>query len=112
MLVIALGDTSRDEELYFMLQHRDHYTEQDVELRMNQPYIEFGSQARSWYGHIVEFELLRDRVKVKMNEAAASCMGNDGLIEVGFTLNEHEFARLREALRRTFREQRYFVERV
>jgi len=113
VLVIALGAASTEEDdFYLMLQHSDHHTEQDARFGMNLPYIEYCGQGWSWYGHIEQFELQRDRVKVQMNSAAASHMGNDGLIEVEFALGESEFSRLRAALERTFRDQAYFVEQV
>jgi hypothetical protein len=111
VLVTALrGPSTENDDFYLMLQHKDRYTEQDAKFGMNQPYIEYCGQGWSWYGHIEHFELLRDRVKVKLDQAAASHMGNDGLIEVEFMLNDNEFTQLRQALRRTFREHHYFTE--
>jgi Immunity protein 10 len=113
VLVVALGAPSTEEEdFYLMLQHKDEYDEQDVNFGMNEPYIEYCGQGWSWYGHIDQFELLRDRVKVQMNETAASRMGNDGHIEVQFSLGEQEFGRLRAALRRTFYGRAFFIEGV
>lgn len=113
VLVTALGTPSTEEDdFYLMLQHADHHTKQDVRLGMNQPYIEYCGQGWSRYGHIEHFELLRDRVKVQMNSAAASHMGNDGLIEIEFALSDFDFACLRAALERTFHHQAYFIERV
>jgi hypothetical protein len=49
-------------------------------------------------------------VKVKLDQAAAAHMKSDGQLEVQFELNDIEFAELREALRKTFREHQYFTE--
>jgi len=111
--VMTLGAPSTEEEdFYLMLQHKERYSEQDVKFEMDKPYIEYRGQGWSWYGHIEQFELHRDRVRVKMDDAAASHMGNDGSIEVEFTLNRDEFSQLRRALRGTFHGCSYFIERV
>ena len=95
-----------------MVQHVDAYDEQDVELGMDQPHIEYCDQGWSWYGNIDRFELLRDRVKVQLSSDAAEHMGNDGLIEVTFALSDAEFAKLRAALARTFQGQPYYLEQA
>lgn len=77
---------------------------------MNQPYIEYGGQGWSWYGHIESFQLRRDCVKVQLDMVAASHMKNDGAINVDFKLDDDEFNQLRQALKRTFRGHPYFTE--
>lgn len=112
VLVIGFGAPSTEEEdFYLMLQHKDEYDEQDVEFGMNEPYIEYCGQGWSWYGHMDRFTLMRDRVEIQMNHAAASHMGNDGHIEVGFSLSDQEFDRLSVALQRTFNGQAFFTAR-
>lgn len=113
VLVTSFGAPSIGEENYYlMLQHQEGNREQAVEFGMDKPYIEYCGQGWSWYGHIEQFELFRDRVKIRMDGAAASRMGNDGFIEVAFSLDQQEFDQLRQALRRTFHECGYFIERV
>ncbi len=113
VLVTALGaDSTEDDDFYLMLQHKDRYTEQDIELGMDQPYIEYCGQGWSWYGHIQSFQLHRDCVVVQLDMEAASHMKNDGAINVGFKLDNGEFNQLRQALRRTFRDRHYFTEQL
>jgi hypothetical protein len=111
VLVTTLGGPSTEaEDLYLTLQHKEPYTAQDVKLGMNQPYIEFCGQGWSWYGHIVRFELHRDRVHVQMDAEAAERMHNDGLIAVTFELGDRQFGEFREACHETFRGQSYFAD--
>jgi Immunity protein 10 len=113
VLVAAQGaESSEDDDFYLMLQHKDHYTEQDATVGMNQPYIEYCGQGWSWYGHIESFQLHRDRVKVQLDREAASHMRNDGLIVVEFKLGDDKFNQLRQALKRTFRDHKYFTEQL
>lgn len=113
VLVTALGaESTEDDDFYLMLQHKDHYTEQDRALGMDQPYIEYCGQGWSWYGHIQSFQLHRDCVVVQLDMEAASHMKNDGAINVGFKLDDGEFNQLRQTLRRTFRDRHYFTEQL
>ena len=113
VLVTSLGAPStEDDDFYLMLQHTESRTEQDVRFGMDKPYIEYCGQGWSWYGHIERFELFPNRVVVRMNEAAAAHMQNDGVISVEFQLEEHQFARLRQALERTFHGCPYFATKV
>lgn len=111
VLVTALGaESTEEDDYYLMLQHKNHYTEQDAKLGMNQPYIEYCGQGWAWYGHIESFQLRRDCVKVQLDMKAASHMKNDGAINVEFKLDDDEFNQLRQALKRTFRDRPYFTE--
>jgi Immunity protein 10 len=111
VLVTALGAPSTEEEdFYLMLQHTEKHDEQDVKFGMDKPYIEYCGQGWSWYGHILSFNLSRDRVRMQMDSGAAAHMRNDGAIEVTFDLNEAEFAVLRAAVGTTFNGQSYFTD--
>ena len=113
VLVTVLGAPTIDEDDYYlMLQNKKPYTKQDIKLGMNKPYIEYCGQGWSWYGHIDSFELLRNRVRIKMDKEAADRMENDGLIEVDFALDENQFSQLQLALRRTFDECEFYIEQV
>lgn len=113
LLIVTLGAPStEDEDFYLMLQHQDEYDEQDIELGMDQPYIEYCGQGWSWYGHILSFDLHRDHVAVKMDAQAAREMDNDGLIEVRFDLADAQFHALRLALQRTFAGRSCFHDRA
>lgn len=113
LLIVTLGAPSvEDDDFYLMLQHLDEHDEQDVQLGMDQPYIEYCGQGWSWYGHILSFTLQRDRVDVQMDAHAAQEMDNDGHIEVRFELAEPQFQALRVALQRTFAGRAYFHEAV
>ncbi len=109
LLIVSFGAPStEDDDFYLMLQHKGGYDEQDVELGMNLPYIEYCGQGWSWYGHILSFDLHREHVSVQMDAQAAHEMGNDGLLEVRFDLAEAQFDALRLALQRTFAGHAYF----
>lgn len=111
VLVTTLGASStQEEDFYLMLQHKEPYTKQDIKLGMDKPYIEYRGQGWSWYGHILKFELHRDRVRVQMDEEAARHMDNDGAIEVTFSLSDSQFAELRAACQQTFRGCSYFTD--
>jgi hypothetical protein len=111
VLVTALAAPSTDQhDFYLMLQHKQVYDDQDKRLGMDQPYIEFCGQGWSWYGHILSFQLFRDRIQVSMDNKAACEMGNDGLMEVTFAVEDDEFDTLRGALWTTFKGQSCFKE--
>jgi hypothetical protein len=113
VLVTALAAPSTDQhDFYLMLQHRQVYDDQDKRLGMDKPYIEFCGQGWSWYGHILSFQLFRDRIQVSMDNKAACKMGNDGLMEITFAVGDDEFDTLRGALGTTFKGQSYFKECV
>ncbi|MDZ7862972.1 Imm10 family immunity protein [Acidovorax sp.] len=113
LLIVTLGAPStEDEDFYLMLQHQDEYDEQDIELGMDQPYIEYCGQGWSWYGYILSFDLHRDHVRVQMDAQAAREMDNDGLIEVRFDLADAQFHALRLALQRTFAGRSCFHDRA
>ncbi|MGB4813295.1 MAG: Imm10 family immunity protein [Methylophilaceae bacterium] len=111
VLVTALGASSSDDGgFYLMFQHQDQYDAQDVELGMNQPYIEYCGQAWSWYGHILGVTLHSHRVVVLLDDEAASHMQNDGLLEVQFSFHASQFQTLTSALQRTFAGYAYYRE--
>jgi hypothetical protein len=105
---------SLDEDLaaerYLVLQRADEPTEQDIRLGMTGVYIECCGQGWSWYGHIVSFELLSDRVCVQLDSEAAQRVRDDGRIEVTFDLSSERFAELRSALSQIFNGCGYYKE--
>ena len=109
-VIAIVGPKVGEPDLYMMVQYEDSYSDQDVQLGMVGPYIEFCGQAWSWYGHIAYFGLSRDRIQVKMDNFAASEMKNDGEFEVRFALDDRQFTNLRNALEKAFRDQAYFHE--
>lgn len=113
VLITSMGTPStEDEGLYLILQHTPEFDEQDVALGMDKPYIEYCSQAWSWYGHMFSVHLLRDRVEIQMDEHAASEMGNGGDLVITFSLDDQEFQNLKSALASTFAGQSYFTSRA
>jgi hypothetical protein len=111
VLIVTLGaPSSKEDDFYLMLQHKDEYTTEDIKFGMDLPYIEYCGQGWSWYGHIQNFSLNRKYVRVQMDEEAATHMHNDGLIEVQFNLNDTQYEELRSALRRTFQGFAYYCE--
>jgi hypothetical protein len=110
VLTTTLSAPSTDEDdFYLMFQHKDQHTAQDVKLGMDKPYVEYCGQGCSWYGEMEAVELLADRLRVRMSKVAADHMQNGGLLEVSFVLGESHFGQLRNALKRTFNDQPYFV---
>ena len=110
VLVTALAaEGSADESPYFMLQHSHDPDEQDASLGMDEPYFEFCGQQWGWYGELERVELARHRLCVRTSAAAAEGMGNDGVLEIAFDLDDSRFAALEHALRTTFAGRDYFV---
>jgi hypothetical protein len=113
VLVTTLSAPStEDDDFYLMFQHKEPYTAQDTKLGMNKPYVEYCGQGCSWYGEMDAVELFTDRLLVRMSKVAAEHMQNGGLLEVSFSCGVSEFSQLRDALRRTFNGQSYFIDRV
>jgi hypothetical protein len=110
--VVAWAVADPDAETYLMVQVPGSHDEQDVELGMDDVYIETCGQAWSWYGNIESFELARDRVRVQLSAAAAAQMGDDGRIEATFSVPEETYAELRAALNDVFRGRGYYREVV
>lgn len=109
VLITSLAaPSSDDEDFYLMLQYQDEYEEEDIQLGMAQPYIEYCGQAWSWYGHILSFTLHRNSVVVKLDDEAALRMQNDGELEVRFNLTHAQFNTLRSALQQTFAGYTYY----
>ena len=101
-----------EEDLYLMLQAADEYDEQDIRLGMDDIYIETCGQGWSWYGNIELFELTRDRVFVQLSPEAATRMGDDGKVEVTFTLDETWYGGLRKILQKIFEGKDYYRDRT
>ena len=106
--VVLSVDGDLAAERYLVVQGSDSYDEQDVKLGMNDIYVETCGQGWSWYGNIVSFELSRDGVSVQLSRKAATQMGNDGRVEVSFSLDEPEYGNLRHTLQRIFDGKDYF----
>jgi len=110
-LVTAFGGpSSEDGSLYLMFQRALEFSEEDAELGMDAPYVEYCGQQWSWYDHMKSVQLERSAITVRLDVEAAKSMGNDGIIEVRFSLDDAEFQALRAALRRTFDGASYFVD--
>jgi len=95
-------------ERYLVLQRADEPTEQDIRMGMEGVYIECCGQGWSWYGHIVSFELCRNRVLAQLDSEAAQRMRDDGRIEATFKLSDERFAELRSALNQVFHGYGYY----
>ncbi len=79
---------------YLMFQGSYSYSEQDVQLGQDQPYVEIQNQGWSWYGHMSRVELLRDSLVLQMDEMASKQMENDGRVQVFFELDDGAFSQL------------------
>ncbi len=87
------------EALHF--QRSYEFDEQDVELGMDEVYVERGIQAGAAYGGIIKVELHLDRVLVVTNGATAEKL-RDGEFEIVFSVPPREFDDLRAGLRKVF----------
>ena len=107
--VAVLGAPSTGEDdFYLMFQNKEKYSRQDVQLGMNQPYVEFCGQGWSWYGHMKKVELQRSMIRVCMDNEAAEHMKNDGILEVQFNLPDSQFVQLQSVLQSIFGSVEYF----
>jgi hypothetical protein len=87
------------EALHF--QRSYEFDEQDVELGMDQVYVERGEQSASAYGGITKVELYPDRVFVAVKGQTADRL-RDSEFEILFSISAEEFEELRAGLRRVF----------
>lgn len=99
-LVLFESIEEMDGSPYLMFQGQYEYSEEDVRLGQNQPYVEIQNQGWSWYGHINKVELERTSLTLQMDEEAQSHMEQDGFVTVRFQLGESEFGRLKAQLAR------------
>jgi Immunity protein 10 len=95
-------------QVYLMVQQVDAPTQDDIRLGMTGVYIEFCDEAWSCYGHMLTFELCRDRVWLQLDAETAIEMHDDGRVEVTFDLCVERFAELRSVLSQTFRGYDYY----
>lgn len=109
-LIIFSVDETLEAERYLMIQRAREFSNEDVQLGMNDVYIETCSQGWSWYGHIVAVELLKGMIKIQLDAEAAARLDDNGLNEVSFDVPEHEFKHLRAALGRAFVGRSYYSE--
>lgn len=112
LITTLSAPSTEDDDFYLMFQHKEPYTAQDTKFGMDKPYVEYCGQGCSWYGEMEAVELFADRLLVRMSKVAAEHMQNGGLLEVSFSCGVPEFGQLRDALRRTFNGQPYFIDRV
>lgn len=77
------------------------FDEQDVELGMDEVYVERGIQAGAAYGGIIKVDLHHDRVLIVVDGATAEKLG-DGEFEIVFSVPPREFEELRAGLRKAF----------
>ena len=114
MLVVGFdGGLADGEPVYLTFQHSlDGHTEQDVELGMDQPYVEYCDQGSGWYGNMTHVELHRDRLVVTMSPSAAARLDGDGVFDVHFMIDDTAFEQLRVSLETTFAGIAYFAVRL
>ena len=109
-LVCWSADEDLSAGLYLTLQRSEEFRQQDISFGWDKVYIECCGQGLSWYGHIISFELLRDRVRVQLDAEAAQRMHDDGRIEATFDLSDERFTELRSALIHMFHGYDYYKE--
>lgn len=99
-LVLFGSVEEMDGSPYLMFQGSYGYSDDDIRLGMNQPYVEITNQGWSWYGHMSRVELLRTSLTLQMDQEAQRRMEQDGCVTVRFKLDESEFAQLEAQLAR------------
>lgn len=74
VLVVSFGGEPIEGGVEYLTfqQSLDDYTDDDIALGMDHPYIEYCDQGWGWYGHMTQVELARDRLVVAMNASAAA----------------------------------------
>jgi len=73
--LVGFADEQYDTREHLTLQRSYEDDEQDVRLGMNTCYVERDGQGQSCYGGIERFELHRDRVKVRFDDAGGERWG-------------------------------------
>ena len=111
-LVLLGSIEAMDEQPYLMMQLAHEFSEDDVRLGQDRPYIEINNQGWSWYGHVVKLELQRDCVSVQMDQEAQQRMGNDGKFTFSFSLTHEAFEELKTVLARIFEGCTYYAPRA
>ena len=108
-VVVLAAPSTEDNDYYLMFQQKqEKYSKQDIKFGWDKPYVEFGGQGWSWYGHMNGVELEREMIRVAMDGEAAEHMKNDGIIEVRFHLSGPEFAQVQSTLQEVFKGVEYF----
>lgn len=77
-----------DSRQYVMLQRSYEFDEQDIELGMDNVYIERDDQLWSAYGGILQFALERKRVLVKLGAETAAKLGAESEYEILFDVGD------------------------
>ncbi|MFZ4874989.1 Imm10 family immunity protein [Janthinobacterium sp. Mn2066] len=110
LITTLAANTAGSEPVYLMFQRAATDDEQDAELGMDEPYIEFGGQEFAWYGHMHAVILHPNRLSVQLDAEAAMQMDDDGQLDVRFNFTPEQFAQLQQALRTTFDGCEYYRE--
>ena len=92
---LLVGFGSAEESLH--IQRAYEFDEQDVELGMDNVYLERGSQAYAAYGGVTAVHLTRTQLQVLLNEGAAAKLAGAGF-RISFNVAEIEFSRLRQSV--------------
>jgi hypothetical protein len=86
---------------YLTLQRSKEITEQDRLLGIIDVHVELDDQARGTYGGIAGFQLLRDRVSIQLDSAAAVKLGAEE-VHIRFDIEACTFAKLQVTLGHIF----------
>jgi hypothetical protein len=108
--LVGFADDQFDTHEYFMLQLAHEFDEQDIRLGMDDVYIVRNDQIRSAYGGIIRFELMRDRVRVSLDERTAKKLRGGKEMEVQFDLDAEKFRELRSGLAKLFEGRSCFID--
>ena len=109
-ILVGFEHAEADFRQYLILQRSYEFDDQDIELGMNDVYIERDDQLWSAYGGILHFGLKRDRVAVKLGVETAARLGGESEYEIQFDVDDQQFSKLREGLNMVFKDFGCYVD--
>jgi hypothetical protein len=101
-LLVAFRDSRAAPEQYLMLQRTRAVDAQDLELGMEDVYVERNDQRWSAYGGIRSVLLSRDRLVLEFDDRTTAKLGSHNVIEVHFDLDDARFKAIQDGVAQVF----------
>ena len=95
---VGLCDQPRDVKHYFIVQRSKHSDEPDRDLGSQGLYFEFDDQSRSFYDGVRNIQLSRGQLDISLTDAVAQGCALPSRIQIGLSLDETEWQRLKAGL--------------